>query len=86
MKKDISSLRVAIVADWLTVEGGAEKVLKSFLKIFPQADFFTSVYIPENFSFLKNTKVTTTYLQKFPKFIRKSIKGTLRNVKIAYCN
>lgn len=67
----LSDLRVAIVADWLTVEGGAEKVLSSFLEIFPNAEFFTSVYIPENFEFLKNTKVHTTSLQKWPKFLRK---------------
>lgn len=63
-------IRVAIVADWLTVQGGAEKVLESFLKIFPQADFFTTVYIPENFTFSQDTKVTTTYLQHLPKKIR----------------
>ena len=70
-ENNFSEIRVAIVADWLTVEGGAEKVLESFLNIFPQAEFFTSVYIPENFKFLKNTKVHTTSLQKFPKFLRK---------------
>ncbi len=69
--KNITELKVAIVADWLTVEGGAEKVLESFLKVFPQAEFFSSVYIPENFSFLQNTKVHTTSLQKFPKMFRK---------------
>lgn len=71
MTNQKKNIRVAIIADWLTVEGGAEKVLQSFLKIFPDADFFTSVYLPENFSFLKNTKVYTTYLQKFPHALRK---------------
>lgn len=68
---DKKNLKVAIVADWLTTPGGAEKVLESFVKVFPQAEFFTSVYIPEKFEFLKKQKVNTTYLQKFPKKIRK---------------
>ncbi len=64
-------MKVAIVADWLTTQGGAEKVLESFQRLYPDAEFFTSVYLPENFPNLKNTKVHTTWLQKLPKFLRK---------------
>ena len=64
-------MKVAIVADWLTTQGGAEKVLESFQRLYPDAEFFTSVYIPENFPNLHNTKVHTTWLQKLPTFIKK---------------
>ncbi len=64
-------MKVAIVADWLTTQGGAEKVLESFQRLYPHAEFFTSVYIPENFPNFKNVKVHTTWLQKLPKFIKK---------------
>jgi len=67
----MKKLKVAIVADWLTTQGGAEKVLESFHTLYPNAEFFTSVYIPENFPKLQNTKVHTTWLQKLPKFLRK---------------
>lgn len=67
----LEGMKVAIVADWLTAPGGAEKVLESFLKVFPQAEFFTTVYQPENFEFLKDTKVHTTWLQKLPQAFRK---------------
>ena len=34
--------RVAIVCDWLTTYGGAEKVVKSIHELFPEAPLFTS--------------------------------------------
>lgn len=66
-----SQMKIAIVADWLTVQGGAEKVLQSFHNLFPHAEFFTTVYIPESFPFLQNTKVHTTWLQHLPRPLRK---------------
>ena len=44
MKKD---LKVAIVCDWLTNVGGAEKVLLYIHKMFPKAPIFTSQYDPK---------------------------------------
>lgn len=38
--------RVAIAHDWLTVPGGSEKVVLALLRLFPQAELFTSVYDP----------------------------------------
>lgn len=35
--------RVAIVHDWLVVNGGAEKVLEALASAFPQAEIFTLV-------------------------------------------
>lgn len=58
--------KVAIVAEWLTSRGGAEKVIDSLLEIFPQADLFTTVYnknkLPE---FAKNNP-RTSFLQSIP--------------------
>jgi glycosyltransferase involved in cell wall biosynthesis len=64
-------MKVAIVADWLTDLGGAEKVLESFLRIFPNSEFFTTVYIKDNFPFLKKSKVNTTFLDSLPLKIKK---------------
>lgn len=60
------NLKVAIVADWLTSRGGAERVVLSLADLFPNADIFTTVYKPENFPELKDRRVATTYMQKWP--------------------
>lgn len=62
--------RVAIVPDWLTSRGGAERVIFSFAKLFPDAVIFTSVYDEPKFPELQGREVRTTWLQKLPAFIR----------------
>jgi glycosyltransferase involved in cell wall biosynthesis len=64
--------RVAIVHDWLTVIGGAERTLVQILKCFPDADVFTVVDFlsDEERAIFGKTKITTSFLQKFP-FARK---------------
>jgi glycosyltransferase involved in cell wall biosynthesis len=59
-------MKVAIVHDWLVTAGSAERVLQSMLECFPQADIFTIVDFLEDRSFLKNRKVTTSFIQKLP--------------------
>ncbi|MBO0732503.1 MAG: hypothetical protein J2P57_24805, partial [Acidimicrobiaceae bacterium] len=44
-----SSLRVAIVCDWLLNLGGGERVTFQFHRMFPDAPIYTSQYDPENF-------------------------------------
>ncbi len=66
-----NSPRIAIVADWLTNRGGAEKVVEKLAEMFPNATVFTSVYSAEFFPKLKNRKVKTTFLQKLPKCLRR---------------
>ena len=60
-------MKVAIVHDWLVNYGGAESVVESILKIYPDADIFTLVYdkrkIGKRF---QNNTVVTSALQKFP--------------------
>ena len=38
---------VAIVHDYLTQRGGAERVVLSMLKAFPQSPLYTSLYEPD---------------------------------------
>ena len=59
-------MRVAIVCDWLTNQGGAEKVIESIHEIYPKATFFTTIFNQKNFPKLKNSKVVTSFLQKIP--------------------
>lgn len=37
-------MKIALVQDWLTEMGGAEKVFKELYQLFPEADIFTLVY------------------------------------------
>jgi glycosyltransferase involved in cell wall biosynthesis len=57
--------RVAIVYDRLNSWGGAERVLQTLLEIYPHAVLFTSVYDPAKTSWLKNTQVQTSFLQRW---------------------
>jgi len=63
--------KVAIVAEWLTSQGGAEKVVETLLEIYPKADLFTTVYNKKLFTRFKNRYVRTSFLQKIPYLNRK---------------
>ncbi len=63
--------KVAIVADWITSRGGAERVIFSLAKLFPNAVIFTSVFHEEKFPELQGREVRTTFLQKLPAKLKK---------------
>ncbi len=65
--------KVALVTDSLTFPGGHSRVLLSLLKIWPDADIYTSVFDREQFPGLENQKVFTTFINSLPgkKFWRK---------------
>lgn len=63
--------KVAIVCDWLTNMGGAEKVVLAIAKAYPNAPIYTSVFTPETMPAFKGLDIRTTYLQKLPGFLRK---------------
>jgi len=61
-------MKVALIHDWLVVNGGAEKVLQRLLNIFPNADLYTLVDFldEESRGWLGDTKITTSFIQKMP--------------------
>lgn len=60
--------KVAIIHDWLVNYGGAERVVESFLEIYPDADIYTLVYDEQKMGeIFKKEKVNTTFIQKIPK-------------------
>lgn len=63
--------KIAIVADWLTNMAGAERVVLAMHEAFPDAPIYTSVYTPENLPEFKGLDVRTTWIQKFPKALRR---------------
>lgn len=63
----LNNLKVAIVCDWLTSIGGAERVVLEIHKLFPGAPIYTSQYNPAKFDCFKGADIRTTWLQKLPK-------------------
>lgn len=62
---------VALVHDYLTQRGGAERVVLSLLKAFPSSTLFASFYEPANtFPEFGNYEVVTSGLNRWP-FLRK---------------
>ncbi len=70
-------MKVALVCDWLTNVGGAEKVLLELHRLYPKAPIYTSKYDPEGIDWFKKADVRTGWLQKFPTKMRR-ILGPLR--------
>lgn len=62
--------RIAIVCDWLTNMGGAEKVVLALHNAFPDAPVYTSTYDPAAMPAFSGIDVRTTYLQRLPKAFR----------------
>lgn len=63
-------MKIAIVHDYIKEYGGAERVLEEFIKLFPEADIYTSLYAPEflgpHKERFKNYDIKTTWLQAIP--------------------
>lgn len=71
MRAARANLRVAIVCDWLTGIGGAERVILELHRLFPKAPIYTSQYDPSAIDWFKKADVRTTWLQKIPKQFKK---------------
>ena len=84
--KDLANCKIAIVADWLTSRGGAERVVLALTDLFPQADIFTSVYKPELFPELTRRKVVTSFLQRMPLGKKHQLWPTLRPLAFELLN
>ena len=72
-------MKIAIVHDWLVVNGGAEKVLKDILKLYPNADVFTLVdFLNKNDrnSILGGKTSKTSFIQNLP-FAKKYFRNYL---------
>lgn len=77
-------MKTAIVCDWLSAVGGAEKVIGDLLDCYPDADVFAVVdfVAPDKRSFLHNKKVTTTFIQNMP-FARSKYRAYLPLMPLA---
>ena len=77
-------MRIALINDYLTHFGGAEKTFKVLTEIFPEAEVFTLFYNPEiKQKLFPDKKIKTSFLQKFPLFLRKKYQWLLPFMPIA---
>ena len=71
-------LKIALVHDFLNQYGGAERVLKALHELFPEAPIYTLLYDPEKMrGEFEKADIRTSFLQKFPRFLRKRHKWLL---------
>ena len=67
-KKD---LKIALVHDFLLYPGGAEQVLKVLSEMYPKAPIYTLLCSEDMRKSFENRDIEPSYLQKFPKFLKK---------------
>lgn len=70
-------MKVAIVCDWLTNVGGAEKVLYAVHRLYPKAPIYASQYSKKGIDWFLDADVRTGWLQIFPASLRRFL-GPLR--------
>lgn len=60
-------MKVALIHDHLAQDGGAEKVLKVFADMFPEAPIYTLLYEKKHVDkYFKNRRIDTSIIQKLP--------------------
>lgn len=60
-------MKVAIIHYWLTGMRGGERALEALLDLYPEADLFTHVYVPEAVSpKIRSHRVRTTFINRLP--------------------
>jgi len=75
---ELQNKKVAIVHDFLVDFGGAERFLEVLVEMFPEAPIYTLLYDKEKMrgKFAK-CEIHTSFLQKFPRFLRRRKKWLL---------
>lgn len=77
------SPKIALVCDWLTTPGGAEKVLLELHHMYPDAPIYTSQYSKKGINWFDDATVKTGWLQIFPRGLRKFL-GPLRQLYFSH--
>jgi glycosyltransferase involved in cell wall biosynthesis len=71
-------MKVAIVHDFLVSFGGAERVLQSFCRLYPDAPIYTLLSDPEIVrKYFPGREVRTSFLQRLPGFLRRRYRWLL---------
>ena len=61
-------LRVAIIHHWLVTMRGGERVVEALCEMYPEAEIFTHVYVPERVSdTIRGHKIHTSFIDRLPR-------------------
>ena len=71
--KYMTKQKIALVCDWLTGVGGAEKVILAVHKMYPDAPIYTSQYRPKTIDWFKSADVRTGWLNYVPAGLKRFI-------------
>ena len=82
-KKSIKNHQIALVCDWLTTPGGAEKVLLELHRMYPDAPIYTSQYRKKGIDWFNDAEVHTGWLNFFPAWLRRFL-GPLRQLYFSH--
>ena len=63
--------KIALVCDWLTTVGGAEKVLLKLHQMYPKAPIYTSQYSKKGITWFDDADVRTGWMQHLPSSMRR---------------
>ena len=67
----MSQKKIALVADWITHWGGAERVFVKLMEMYPEADIYTSVFFPTQPEFFRWRKIHKSFIHYLPFFNRR---------------
>ncbi len=77
-------MRIALIHDYITSFGGAERTFKVLTEMFDDATIYSLFYNPEiKNKFFPNTKIETSFLQKSPLFLKNKYQLLLPFLPIA---
>ncbi len=77
-------IKVALVHDYLTKLGGAERVLKTFTEMFPDAPIYTLLFNKGMGDFLNvKSNIKVSFLRFFPKFLQDNARYLLPFLTVA---
>ena len=77
-------MKIALIHDYITAFGGAEKTFKVLIELFPEAEVYTLFYDPQiKKKFFTKTKIKTSFLQKFPAVLKKKYQLLLPFLPVA---
>lgn len=69
----MKDLKIALVCDWLTGVGGAEKVILAVHRMYPGAPIYTSQYRPKNIDWFKEADVRTGWMNWVPVWLKRFV-------------
>ena len=58
--------KIALVADWITHWGGAERVFVKLMEMYPEAEIYTSVFFPTRPEAFVGRKIHKSFIQYIP--------------------